>query len=320
MWSSARRLARVGLRRIVYPALTAVWAAGFGLAGVTLRASGRARARPWTPAGGRPVLAVAPHPDDEVAGCGGALALHAAAGDPVHVLILTDGGASRAGGLARAAIVACRADEARAAAAALGIAPPVLAGLPEGRWPPEAGTAALAAALTATQPAIVYAPSPVDYHPEHQRTAQALAAALARLPPQISPKVRIYEVFVPLGPGLANRVAAIGAVAGRKVRALAAYRSQAAGLAQVPRRDRYVARLYGLPRAAEGFRELSAAEYRAFVATGAWSGRTGPFRGLRGRPWADPLAYLAGTRRRSDLRRAARLRAEEAEPDQPVVD
>jgi len=39
-----------------------------------------------------PVLVLAPHPDDEVLGPGGALALHCAAGDNVSVVIVTDGG------------------------------------------------------------------------------------------------------------------------------------------------------------------------------------------------------------------------------------
>lgn len=37
------------------------------------------------------VLVVATHPDDEVLGCGGVMARHAAAGDQVHVLVITRG-------------------------------------------------------------------------------------------------------------------------------------------------------------------------------------------------------------------------------------
>ena len=36
-------------------------------------------------------LVVAPHPDDEVAGCGGMLIAHREAGQDVHVVVLTDG-------------------------------------------------------------------------------------------------------------------------------------------------------------------------------------------------------------------------------------
>ena len=41
--------------------------------------------------GDRTVLVVGAHPDDEVLGAGGAIAKHAAAGDEVHTLIVTEG-------------------------------------------------------------------------------------------------------------------------------------------------------------------------------------------------------------------------------------
>ena len=41
------------------------------------------------------VLVVAAHPDDEVLGCGGAIAKHAQQGDRVHILILAEGATSR---------------------------------------------------------------------------------------------------------------------------------------------------------------------------------------------------------------------------------
>ena len=37
------------------------------------------------------VLVIAPHPDDEIFGCGGAIACYAKSSVPVHVHILTDG-------------------------------------------------------------------------------------------------------------------------------------------------------------------------------------------------------------------------------------
>lgn len=43
------------------------------------------------------VLAIAAHPDDEVLGCGGTLALHAANGDNVHVVIVCEGESHRYG-------------------------------------------------------------------------------------------------------------------------------------------------------------------------------------------------------------------------------
>lgn len=44
----------------------------------------------------RRVAAIFAHPDDEILGCGGAMAMHADKGDEVHILILATGLASRA--------------------------------------------------------------------------------------------------------------------------------------------------------------------------------------------------------------------------------
>ncbi|MCC6419139.1 MAG: PIG-L family deacetylase [Gemmataceae bacterium] len=43
------------------------------------------------------ILAIAAHPDDEVLGCGGVLALHARAGDPVTVVLVCEGESLRYG-------------------------------------------------------------------------------------------------------------------------------------------------------------------------------------------------------------------------------
>ncbi len=47
------------------------------------------------PEGKRKILVVAAHPDDEVLGCGGAIAKHSACGDEVHILIMAEGITSR---------------------------------------------------------------------------------------------------------------------------------------------------------------------------------------------------------------------------------
>ena len=48
------------------------------------------------------VLVVAPHPDDEVFGCGGAIAKHVASATPVHVIILSNGQAGGKSDIRRA--------------------------------------------------------------------------------------------------------------------------------------------------------------------------------------------------------------------------
>lgn len=74
-----------------------------------------------TLSGGRPVVVLAPHPDDEALGCG-ALLSHAFAGPGGHVVCMTDGGASHPGSTAwpRDRLVEQRARELDAAVNALG--------------------------------------------------------------------------------------------------------------------------------------------------------------------------------------------------------
>lgn len=63
----------------------------------------------------------APHPDDEVLGCGGVLAMLADRRTPVQVIIMTDGRASHPGRIPIDELVALRRAEAEAAASKLGL-------------------------------------------------------------------------------------------------------------------------------------------------------------------------------------------------------
>jgi LmbE family N-acetylglucosaminyl deacetylase/GT2 family glycosyltransferase len=128
------------------------------------------------------VLAIAPHPDDEVLGCGGALALHARRGDRVHVLVLSDGGGQLEGD-ARREHAAARESESRAAAGRLGVAEIVFLGLRDGGLAAAPDLVArLAAELERDGSELVYAPSPFEAHPDHRAACLALAAALANGP------------------------------------------------------------------------------------------------------------------------------------------
>ena len=69
------------------------------------------------------VLVIAPHPDDEVFGCGGAILRHVADGARVHVRIWTTGGYGVEPGK-KAEYVATRRSESEAAARVLGYGAP----------------------------------------------------------------------------------------------------------------------------------------------------------------------------------------------------
>jgi LmbE family N-acetylglucosaminyl deacetylase len=292
-----------GAHRIVFPAVTRGTGALFRLAGRMARPA----VRYVPPGGGEQVLVLAPHPDDETLGCGGAIALHSRAGDTVRVVIVTDGGRSRAGGRGRGEIRALRQAEAQAAVARLGPVALRQWNLPEGRWAPEALDTRLAQVLDEFAPTLIYTTSCVDFHPEHRRVAERLGRMLAAGAGRTCRAVRVYELQVPLTPVLANVAVAIAPVAAVKVRALAAYGTQAASFGWLPRQAGYLRRLYGARGPVEVFWELAPAQ---FVRLMAGHTRLRPrFRGLRLRPFSDMLAWTIGLRARRRLRALAEGRA-----------
>lgn len=250
----------------------------------------------WQSSGRERVLVVAPHPDDEVIGCAGTMLHHRQAGDVVWVMVATDGRQSRAGGLAMADMIARRRAESQAAAAILGLDNLVWAGLPEGEWAIADLVAGLQKLFHQFQPTLIYAPSRVDYHPEHWRVAHALALALTE-----AVTVRVYQVHVPLTGLLTNVVADTSGVSGRVAQAFAAYSSQQDTLARSFRLRRYAACYFRLERHAEPFWQLPAGAYRQHHQSqpDQWPAA---FRGLRHRALDDPLAYLFGRAERQRLR------------------
>jgi len=139
----------------------------------------------------RRVLVVAPHPDDEVFGCGGMLAWHARLGASVRVLILTDGAA---GDPAQRAphIEETRVAESRAAGRELGLADYRFLGFADGRLGDSSELVErLVRELEEFAPELVYGPSPQELHADHRAASRALFAALARGPRR---RVLLYGV------------------------------------------------------------------------------------------------------------------------------
>ena len=119
-----------------------------------------------------PVLVVAPHPDDEIIGCGGAIALHSRRGDPVHVALVSGG---EGGGDAEE-----RLSESRKAAARLGSSEVTCLGAQDGAVADDPGVAArIERVIRRVSPRVVYAPSPFEMHADHVATLDAVARALA---------------------------------------------------------------------------------------------------------------------------------------------
>jgi LmbE family N-acetylglucosaminyl deacetylase len=129
------------------------------------------------------VLAFAPHPDDEVAGPGGALAIHAAQGDAVRVVVASDGTSGDPDGrYTQAQFVATRRAESQAGLRLLGVDDVRFWGFPDGHVLSETdlrNAAALAQQeLAAFRPDVVYLPWELDGHADHVALHVIVARAL----------------------------------------------------------------------------------------------------------------------------------------------
>jgi len=179
-----------------------------------------------TPRRGR-VAVFAPHPDDEVAGPGGTIALHRAAGDPVRAVVVTDG---RAGNvdkkLALADYVALRRRESREAAEAIGGIDLTFFDYPDSHVITEEALADATARATAwlreaPLPDVAYAPWPGESHTDHAAVGEIARRALLAV--GFRGTLFGFEVW---SPGPADVVIDVSPVAEKKRAALHCHRSQ----------------------------------------------------------------------------------------------
>lgn len=139
----------------------------------------------------RAVLVLAPHPDDEVFGCGGTLVQMKAAGAQVIEIILTSGD--------KAGDAAVREAESSAASATLGLSVPCFWRLPDrGVTASVHVVERLMHEVVANGVDLVLAPSPWEVHPDHRAACQLAFETVRRLGGTV--RLGFYEVGVPLRP------------------------------------------------------------------------------------------------------------------------
>ena len=139
-----------------------------------------------------PWLVFAPHADDESFGMGGTLAKATEAGIQVHLVVMTDG--ALGGQLENLAEI--RQEEARCAAATLGLEPPVFLNNRdrELKFDDETINHVLEQ-IRLINPAAVFFPVVFELHPDHRMTALIVWQALQNLK-QTSIKPVSYEILV----------------------------------------------------------------------------------------------------------------------------
>lgn len=165
----------------------------------------------------RPVVMLAPHPDDEVLGAGGLLARLAATGTPVHIVHVTDGELS-------IAAVERRRGQARLAARRLGATSVDFLGLTTRGLRHQAGLVErFTEVLSLLRPAVLFLPhqdeSDQDHAEVHLAGREAAFLATSTMIPSPAPMIDLvlgFEVWspirrpplvLPLGPDAAARKA-----------------------------------------------------------------------------------------------------------------
>jgi glycosyltransferase involved in cell wall biosynthesis/LmbE family N-acetylglucosaminyl deacetylase len=209
------------------------------------------------------VLVVAPHPDDEIFGCGGAIALHRQAGASVRVVLLTGGGLFGDPEM--------RMHESTAAATWVG-SPSV-----ECWWLQDRGLVSsealiqrMADFIQAHDIDLVYAPSPWEIHPDHRQANQLIIESMQRI--RHYARLAFYEVGAPLRP---NTLLDITSVMNAKAMAMQCFVSQQAHqdfAGKIQSLNKY--RTYSLPshvQAAEAYWLLEPNECTQLAQLGMWA-------------------------------------------------
>lgn len=162
------------------------------------------RARETIPAFAGPLLVVAPHPDDETLGCGGLIALASRCGVRVHIVFVTDGGASHPNSAewSRRRLATRREKEATEALRRLGAGhePRTFLRLPDAAMPLRGSPAYARAAATLAKiihnlsPVLVILPWRRDPHRDHRDSWQLAFDAVAASGQ--SPEILEYAIWL----------------------------------------------------------------------------------------------------------------------------
>lgn len=166
-------------------------------------------------------LVFAPHPDDEVFGCGGAIMRHVEQGVPVHVIVVSDG-AFGVSEYKTFEYALQRQNESIAAAQILGYGMPVFWHYQDRQvCYSEKLVQEILTAIRETGADLVYAPSIFEMHPDHRMLGMAVVEAIRRIGTAV--RVALYEVGIPLRP---NQLLDISDLTARKAAAMACFESQ----------------------------------------------------------------------------------------------
>ncbi len=218
--------------------------------------------------GEKRVLVLAPHPDDDIIGCGGTLSLYHERGAEITSVYMTDGrkGNERYG---EEELVAIRKDEAARAAQVIGVDNLVFLDNRDNELSAtESTVSALLEVIKDFAPEAVFLPFLLDEHPDHMATNRIFLSAIKRLPEF---RCYAYGVWTPL-PSF-NVVVDVTESQGIKDKALREHASQLESfdyLGGVSGLSRYYSAITGGKGYTEVFLACGSHEYRRLGELMSW--------------------------------------------------
>lgn len=154
------------------------------------------------------ILVFAPHPDDDIIGCGGSIAKHIQNGNQLSIVYLTSG---ESGSLkySKPELAVIREKEARHASSLMGISDLIFLGMPDGFISYNQGNLMLLVNnIRIQKPDVIYIPHAKDAVLDHQVTHQLVREACNKAAgpwfqdctaqPWITSTILAYEVWTPL--------------------------------------------------------------------------------------------------------------------------
>lgn len=181
------------------------------------------------------VLVIAPHPDDEVLGCGGTIAKHVADGNEVYVAIVTKGTSP----MFSEDYIETGRTECREADRRLGVKRTIFLDFPAARMeetPRHKLNEAFINLIQNIQPNIVYLPHRGDMQLDHKMTVDATMVALRPKYKHVVSKIYAYETVSETGWDIPNTInefiptvySDISRFLDKKIEALSVFKSQIA--------------------------------------------------------------------------------------------
>lgn len=169
------------------------------------------------------ILVLAPHPDDEIFGCGGAIIRHVKDKNVVTVVVLSDGGAQKHSEEDKNVYVLKRREESIEASRLIGYAAPTFWDYPDREiLYGEKLVQNIENLLDNKNIDIVYAPSIYEIHPDHQQTGLAALEAVRRSD-RADLRLAMYEIGMPIRP---NALLDISELFDLKRQAMSCFQSQ----------------------------------------------------------------------------------------------